>query len=545
MNLRKHQQDFKNIIAGIIAGSGVKKIYVHVTPGGGKSLLPILAGKLITAGLANALCWIVPRLALSYQAETNFAETYFRKMLKHNLSIRSSTNAVDPCRGLCGFVTTFSAVGVDEKQTVLNDFLKKRYILILDEGHHVPYESISPWYQALKPLVEKAKYLVFLSGTMARRDEKQIAFVPYKQKDMQLYPDLRTNDTTDVVTYTRQDALKEKAILPLSFHLSTGSARWIDKNGTFCEANISSAPKGIASQALFTALSTEFAETLLESGIKHWQSLKTYNKGAKLLIVTANYEEAKRISKKLNEKRLNHKIATSHESAKAQMAIMAFRNGSVNILVTIAMAYEGLSINEITHIICLTNIRSIPWIEQMIARAVRIDPQAGAYETQTGFIFGPDDIMFREIVSKIEREQKPFIKMKKKTPLNLFLGNGEGEGVPNIQIQPLSSTMNGQREVFLGERPPMKIHIPQTPSEIESSLRCQIEKHVRLYSYNNRYQNKQINAEIKNHSGKARSEMTSDELANAYEWIQKMYPIERVGRGSGRQRVPGRARIWP
>ena len=47
MPLRTHQQEFGNVIAGIINGSGVRNIVAHVTPGGGKSTLPIQAGRLI------------------------------------------------------------------------------------------------------------------------------------------------------------------------------------------------------------------------------------------------------------------------------------------------------------------------------------------------------------------------------------------------------------------------------------------------------------------------------------------------------------------
>jgi type I site-specific restriction endonuclease len=39
------------------------------------------------------------------------------------------------------------------------------------------------------------------------------------------------------------------------------------------------------------------------------------------------------------------------------------------VLVTVAMAYEGMDCPEVSHVVALTHIRSRPWLEQMIARA--------------------------------------------------------------------------------------------------------------------------------------------------------------------------------
>jgi len=56
------------------------------------------------------------------------------------------------------------------------------------------------------------------------------------------------------------------------------------------------------------------------------------------------------------------------------------KTDKIDVLVTVAMAYEGLNIPAVSHIICLTRIRSAPWIEQMTARANRIDKNGGPYE---------------------------------------------------------------------------------------------------------------------------------------------------------------------
>src|SRR5829696_7198951 len=76
-----------------------------------------------------------------------------------------------------------------------------------------------------------------------------------------------------------------------------------------------------------------------------------------------------------------------------------------SILVTVAMAYEGLDAPEVAVVAALTHIRSRPWLEQMIARATRVDPNAGTYETQRALVFHPDDPLFAKFRQRIETEQ--------------------------------------------------------------------------------------------------------------------------------------------
>ena len=69
------------------------------------------------------------------------------------------------------------------------------------------------------------------------------------------------------------------------------------------------------------------------------------------------------------------------------------------------MAYEGLDAPEVAVVAALTHIRSRPWLEQMIARATRVDPNAGAYETQRALVYHPDDPLFARFRQRIETEQ--------------------------------------------------------------------------------------------------------------------------------------------
>src|SRR4051812_38152193 len=90
----------------------------------------------------------------------------------------------------------------------------------------------------------------------------------------------------------------------------------------------------------------------------------------------------------------------------AHEAVAAFRlRPEPSILVTVAMAYEGLDVPEVAVVAALTHIRSRPWLEQMVARATRVDPNAGPYERQRALVFHPDDPLFQRFRIRMETEQ--------------------------------------------------------------------------------------------------------------------------------------------
>jgi len=68
--------------------------------------------------------------------------------------------------------------------------------------------------------------------------------------------------------------------------------------------------------------------------------------------------------------------------------------------------------------------------------------------------------------------------------------------------------------------------MPKTPTEIEAELRQAIEEHIRRFCFKNRYKPQKINSEIKKHlGGKARSEMTLDELGKTRSFVRQNYPL--------------------
>jgi superfamily II DNA or RNA helicase len=164
-------------------------------------------------------------------------------------------------------------------------------------------------------------------------------------------------------------------------------------------------------------LKTQFAVHLLDECAGHWQQHRREHPRSKLLVVTANIEEAKKYLAHVKKQGIKAAIATSDDSALAAANIEKFRtvgaSTSLDCLVTVAMAYEGLDVPAVTHIACLTHIRSKPWIEQMIARATRFDREAGPWESQTAFVYTPDDKNMAAIIGHMQAEQISLVKKQK------------------------------------------------------------------------------------------------------------------------------------
>src|SRR3954454_15553691 len=136
--LRTHQRQVFGLMAAIAAGeaTGITDVLAAVTPGGGKSLLPVITGsQLIRAGVVERVCWVVPRDRLRLQAEEAFADPYWRTALNHNLTVRAADNEPDPSRSLAGYVTTHQAIAA-APALHWGEIRRRRTLLVMDELHH-------------------------------------------------------------------------------------------------------------------------------------------------------------------------------------------------------------------------------------------------------------------------------------------------------------------------------------------------------------------------------------------------------------------------
>lgn len=537
---RKHQEAFDDLCRQIAAGymPDVKSVICSVTPGGGKSMLPIIAAAHLIGSVADRICWVVPRRSLQVQAEAEFLKPSAAEIIGRPLAIRRSANAHDPCRGLSGFATTYQAIGYGNHHMAA-DFSRHRYILILDEPHHV--EEGGAWETALAPLVSRAALTVFMSGTLERGNRRRIAFLPYRMTMHGEVIDLHGRDgQSEAITYSRTQALYDHAILPIHFELMDGSAQWIGRDGETYTTDLSTANKDTA-EALYTALKTQFAVQLLDECSGHWSEYRVSHPRAKLLVVTANIEDAKKYVSHLKRQNIKAAIATSDDSALAATNIGHFKTHgtkkSLDALVTVAMAYEGLDVPAVTHIACLTHIRSKPWIEQMIARATRYDHAAGPWEEQTAFIYVPDDRFINAIIQSMQDEQVMAVKAMKDAEEyeELLAVYEEREEKERLTITPVGSRGAGRRFNRVGHAPPQAFTVSHevraTPSEMEAELREKLQtycKQVDALYFERKWG--ETNKRVVKTFGRPRTAMTLTELSQVMTWLEASYPLQAASR---------------
>ncbi|WP_149650112.1 DEAD/DEAH box helicase [Azospirillum argentinense] len=577
--LRSHQ----TMVAGIAAAiaqrqTDVRDVLAAVTPGGGKSLLPVIMGAaLMRAGLIDRICWIVPRDSLRRQAEEAFADPRWREALGHGIALRAAENGRDPCRGLQGYVTTYQAVAA-APDLHLQEFRRHRYLLAVDELHHLPAvadtgtaataEDETAWSRSILPLLESAAARLLMSGTLERADGRPILWLPYRTP--QGVRRVREIDFKApgwaIVGYSRRQALAEKAILPVTFGAMDGTATWLDAERTTRSVDALSRAGENTRAALFTALRTGFAQAMLREAYRSCREHRAKRRAAatgpngaehegaglgKLLVIAPDQETARNYLDTLRgwmpgaQAARMAQIAIS-ERRDAQEVVAAFRlRPEPAVLVSVAMAYEGLDAPAISHVACLTHIRSRPWLEQAIARATRVDPHAGAYEQQRAVIYHPSDMMFERFRQMVETQQgtRAMVKTRRQHELP-FERTVEAEP----EIIPLESNATALRFAVVAPGPdfgnpppgrdsadrpsaerPSKDGV-QVPSAVEHHLRQRIGQIVAAQVIEDQDNNlvaegpvsyHTYNAVLKRCMNKARSEMTLSELEAALGWLER------------------------
>ena len=399
VNLRKHQEEGKKIARALADKALATKIVVAmVTPGGGKSLLAsIVAHILLNAKIVDRVCWVCPRTSLVTQAEDGFCVP----SLALEYLIRAADNTTplvrDIDRGCRGYVTTYQAVAANP-ELHRDEFRAHRYLLILDEPHHLCDDEKKSWLLAIRPMVEKAVHVLQMSGTMERHDRARIPFITYDSD----------NKPTADINYTRRDALDEEAVLPIAFQFHDGWVKYLDG---FAErrVDISTCSLDDASKVIRTFLGqTSYRDQLLRRGLDHWVTYTVNVYKSRCIVICDGATMARAVAKMIHDDyHVQVALALSEDGDDAQRTIRQFRRGERgDVLVTVGMAYEGLDVPDCTHLVCLTSIRSVPWLEQAFARVTRVDRKCGIeYALQQAYIFVPDDPLMRDVVARMRSEQ--------------------------------------------------------------------------------------------------------------------------------------------
>ena len=239
-------------------------------------------------------------------------------------------------------------------------------------------------------------------------------------------------------------------------------------------------------------------------------------------------------------------LATS-DMPRAHEVLACFRlRPEPSILVTVAMAYEGLDVPEVAVVAALTHIRSRPWLEQMVARTTRVDPHGGLYQSQSALVFHPDDPLFAAFRRRIETEQGTLARPPKPGRSQSALPSWLLDQLPPAaSITPLESNALALRFDTLRPGPDLALHRPEqeaaqaemleAPSAMERRLRARLGELVAAQAVEDEAGRAGLrgglagpglyhryNAALKRVTGnKSRAQMTLSELEAAIGWLER------------------------
>jgi superfamily II DNA or RNA helicase len=388
---------------------------LDATPGGGKTRgCSIFAHELLDSGVVQKVLIVVPRDSLRSQTREGFTdnEYLFRGIVDDPKQIRRGQESM---LERSGWVTTYQAIAAapDRWLRLVRNF---RLLLILDEGHHLSERPTddpevaegAAWWRGVKPIADIATRILLASGTLWARRGQKIPLVPYRE-DGTIVAD---------VTYSRREAMAEKAILPINFKRIDGRAMFAHR-GHVRDVQLSTARKADNGKALKTLLLSQDYRDHLLGRLTEWQTYRRTTYPSRAIVITHS-QKAARLVAEIVSKRIDTKVALAiSDDAGSKRALKAFRSGgSAELLITVGMAHEGLDVRDATHLICMTDIRKKGWLEQAFGRVTRVDPACGLpWEQQCAYIYVPNDPLMQGIIADLLREQNmAFEEMARRAP---------------------------------------------------------------------------------------------------------------------------------
>jgi superfamily II DNA or RNA helicase len=390
------------------------KILAWVVPGGGKSRLPgILAKRFKNFYIA----WFVPRLSLREQAAQALLDDF-------GIRVMESESEINPSKGERGFVATMQAL-MTQPDLWAQELERKPYMLVMDEIHHAKV-SLTGESNQYAQAIDRLDYVIRLdmTGTLETNDNTMIHGITYSNGGFGISAN-PVESADYFIRYDRSSALLEKAIVPIEFQHHDGAVRYADKNGTQDVPRLSQIAREAESKGIFTALNSGMAAELFGRGVQHWRA---HGEGTnkQLIVVTDSQSNAKKYHKLLLAQGITAAMAIT-DNNEAHKQVKAFRRQEMKALVTCQMAYEGLDAPRASHLICLTHIRSVPWIEQMLGRVWRFAP-----DKPLCWVFVPDDPRMARVIDRIRTEQITALRPP---------GEGPGPGGDRDVVVPLHSEL--------------------------------------------------------------------------------------------------------
>lgn len=449
MGDRPHQAGVRHIVDKLHSGGADQHhVILNVVPGGGKSACaPIMCQEMKARDiLPQQVIWVVPRLTLQEQSAQAFDGPWGAGLKPLASSINDFKS-----RSQLGFTTNYMklSMGLDAHCNVVQD----RTLLVIDEGHHCrgivdnDNESAfaapdSAWARNLDELkqhvIKKGGHTLMMTGTAWRNSKEPIYGLPYNRMGSVggSSPNSMFGLTTQSISkwddqfhgyveMLRPAGLECNAIVPIDFHLIDGTVSWTGGSETpvaygpyrLSEMTLKDPVAGAvrtfvdASANLDTTVRTVVDQALLD---RHKESKGRQKGNGQVIVVAKSCKDAKLILDYIKARHPSVKSALavsknmeegenedgtnnySDFSEEARDNLEAFKSKRIAVVVTVAMAYEGMDAPGCDRLVHLGTYRSSSWMMQCLARVWR----HGGWKTKC-HVYAPNDVRMRNVIDAV------------------------------------------------------------------------------------------------------------------------------------------------
>lgn len=352
VELRGWQQLFFDLASKYFHSDKRKSFMLHAGVGSGKTMAATyFVSTLIKGGYNVVIC----------SPGCNVKDSWAREFHKFGIDIdnRYLFN-YNYKKEYGGISTTYQSINKNKNLDFLlhdsggGSIVNEKTILILDEVHHLA-DNEQSWGLNIKTLGDKCGFVLLLTGTPTRSDNKMIPFATYKTEA----EDNRYTLNVDY-SYTYADSVRHKICCPISFRAVDFVSGGL--NGQLSDDHEDS--KSVFSNALTVSKNT-FVKSMYDEANATLEKLRKSKQNAAGLIVCNTIDDAKLIGKIIP----NCDVITSDENDSND--ISAFSESKKKWIVSVRMISEGVNIPRIRVIVYANNITTPLFFQQVAGRGVR------------------------------------------------------------------------------------------------------------------------------------------------------------------------------
>lgn len=442
------------VIEGIRAGRD--ETVVLASPGSGKTLAyQALGTDLFRRNLITNIAVFVPRISLAQQCELNWRHEVKGTTRGHCLlfqsprlgKIRHRTNEVPltPATELgSGFVATYSALATNPE--LFRSWAIKhqhQFLLVADEAQFCGDTNDNEGGgtkagQYIELLHQYSRHTLLLTGTPYRADNQPLVLATYTDVPGQPMRQLIHHAEASYADGVAEGYLR-------TFEMQLTDAKITQKT-------LGDADDGSGESTLTYNLSDDGKE--LAEALRHEQTWKPlvdrvvtavrgkqkFNPGYRGLISCMQQGEARKVKKYLEDSYpgLRVGIAISADTD-ASKILKDFRFTSMDILVTVRMAFIGYDCPQITVVGVLTHYRDPGHLSQLVGRGLRTWDQMPARE-QSCVIVAPDDPRMQQFLEVMRDERDQGLKLIKERDAAEAAGSTDGSQAPLSYVESAIAT---------------------------------------------------------------------------------------------------------